>query len=168
MPFYALAWNIIWEFHFSFVDPMPVPFNVGNVIWFLLDLVMLFQYFLYDRSHNRVLFTLNVVGSFSATYTLLIASIYEWNDFDALYYVLVDNIVMSLLFVNELLKGEWRGHTSLVGWTKLIGTQCACYIICSSRPLSIMLPLFSVFIAFLDILYIYLLPHPKSNGRRSS
>src|SRR3712207_6737729 len=47
MPLVALCANISWEFIFAFVYPHDLPQGAVNVVWFSLDVVILFQLLLY-------------------------------------------------------------------------------------------------------------------------
>jgi hypothetical protein len=50
MPFPALCLNLAYEFVFGFVHPLPSPANIVNVVWFLVDLVILAQFLRHGRS----------------------------------------------------------------------------------------------------------------------
>ena len=54
MPFVALSLNIAWEFIYSFhnfrVDAISLQRGI-NIFWFLLDLVIVFQYFKFGKKY---------------------------------------------------------------------------------------------------------------------
>src|SRR5512138_562428 len=50
MPLFALAFNIAWEFVFGFLVVQGINLQrVVNIIWFLLDAVIVYTYFHYGR-----------------------------------------------------------------------------------------------------------------------
>ena len=49
MPLWALALNFAWEFNYSFITPCPMPQRAINIIWCLLDVVILIHFFKYCK-----------------------------------------------------------------------------------------------------------------------
>lgn len=50
MPFPALCMNLAYEFVFGFVHPLESPANYVNIVWFLVDLVILAQFVRHGRA----------------------------------------------------------------------------------------------------------------------
>lgn len=50
MPFPALCLNLAYEFVFGFVHPLESPANYVNIIWFLVDVVILAQFLRHGRA----------------------------------------------------------------------------------------------------------------------
>ena len=44
MPLWALALNFAWEFNYSFITPCPFPQRAINIVWCLLDMVILYHF----------------------------------------------------------------------------------------------------------------------------
>jgi hypothetical protein len=53
MPLVALCANISWEFIFSFLYPHGPVQRPVNIVWFSLDLIILFQMLRYGPSRGR-------------------------------------------------------------------------------------------------------------------
>lgn len=50
MPFPALCLNLAYEFVFGFIHPLSSPANIVNIVWFLVDLVILGQFLRHGRA----------------------------------------------------------------------------------------------------------------------
>ncbi|PRX17798.1 hypothetical protein BX659_1481 [Orenia metallireducens] len=174
MPMLAICANISWEFIFSFIMPHPSPQIYINIIWFLLDLIILFQFLYFGRetfkeifyqSFFYYIFLITLIISFL---TILLIS-YEFNDNLGKYAAFGQNLIMSILFITMLVRrGNIAGQSIFIALFKLFGTlfvSIAAYII----EYSPLITFFSIVTFFFDFIYTLLLYnyHPKSKNQTS-
>ncbi|MEH1954940.1 transmembrane-type terpene cyclase, partial [Nostoc sp.] len=55
LPLVALCANISWEFIFSFLHPHQPPQLQVNIVWFFLDVIILFEFLKFGQSELRYL-----------------------------------------------------------------------------------------------------------------
>ncbi|MCP3940714.1 MAG: hypothetical protein GY710_04435 [Desulfobacteraceae bacterium] len=137
IPLWALSMNISWEFIYSFVVPSPMPQRYINVVWFVIDLVILWQVLKYwreDYRHMKAKYFYPYLGIILGTAFLGVLFI----QFDALtvlkpkpflmgmgraYSAFGMNLIMSILFVNFILvRNHVRGQSLYIASFKCIGT----------------------------------------------
>lgn len=130
--FIALALNFGWEAIYSFYhfDILDISLQRGiNIFWFTLDLVILYQYFHFGQKHfskklNKKLFipwsVLALVVCFIVEYMFLV----EFGTKPgAKYAAFLQNLIMSFLFIDMLLKRKELAEFSMVvAVGKWIGT----------------------------------------------
>ena len=130
MPFVALCANLSWEFIFAFLHPHPGIQKPVNIIWFALDIVILFQFLKYGRKEFPNLslgtfysmFGITLVTSFCAVLFIT----YEFADWSGAYVAFGSNLLMSVLFVNMLYQRKGlRGQSTSIAVAKMIGTAFA-------------------------------------------
>ena len=131
MPFLALAFNISWELLFATV------LNDGKFIYtvvaracVVLDLVILFTYFKYGIKEWPRRLSPKFFYPFSiAVLGLTLAFIYLWCktiDPSGTYMAYIQNLMMSLLFINMLNnRSSLAGQSVGIAFTKMIGTLAA-------------------------------------------
>src|SRR4051812_24323605 len=109
MPFFALCANISWEFIFSFILPHTNPQHYIDIIWFLFDCVILYQFFRYGRHifDGTLLqrwFGPVVIGVLVASFIAVFTVTIEFNDIIGKYAAFMQNLMMSLLFADMLMR----------------------------------------------------------------
>lgn len=131
IPFYALALNFAWEFLqtvYGFQDTLSVQ-TVINAVWFLFDVGILFTYFKYGRKY----FSRNLPPGAFIGWSLLglitafcveFAFIREFGvPVGAGYSAFLQNLLMSVLFINMLVKrGSREGQSLTIAVNKWLGT----------------------------------------------
>jgi hypothetical protein len=172
IPMIALTLNISWEFIYSFITPAPAPQRYINIIWFLFDVVILYQFFKYWKSDYDMkskffypFFALILVTNF-----LLVLFI----QFDSLpivgyprgmgraYSAFGMNLIMSIVFVFMLYQRKSiKGQSIYIALFKMIGTVFADlpFIIYAGLPgtpkaTSFVFPLLYGAILIWDLIYI--------------
>jgi hypothetical protein len=108
MPLVALCANISWEFIFAFVYPHDLPQRAVNVVWFSLDVVILFL--LYGPREfaglSRRLFYIGFALALATAFGAVLAVTLEFDDFDGAYSVFGQNSMMSILLRSDALREE--------------------------------------------------------------
>ncbi|MDF5734323.1 MULTISPECIES: transmembrane-type terpene cyclase [unclassified Nostoc] len=162
MPLVALCANISWEFIFSFVHPDSPPQLWVNIIWFSLDLIILFQFLyfghsLFARKRQKLfypMFMLTLVTSFCCIFFIT----YEFNDWNGAYTAFGQNLMMSILFIDMLLRGNTLlGQSIFIALSKMIGTAFASigfYIATPTRRGSLLLLFLYTAIFVFDLIYV--------------
>jgi hypothetical protein len=163
MPVVALCANISWEFIFSFIYPHAPPQFYVNVVWFLFDVVILFQALKFGRfDFNKNLpaklfypvFALTLVMSFCA---VLLTS-YEFKDFDGKYAAFGQNLMMSVMFVSMLLRrNSVAGQSIYIALFKMLGTLLPSILFFLLFPASLLLNFLYVAIFIFDLIYFIML-----------
>lgn len=103
VPFVALVLNLTWEFVFGFVwtAHMDRVQLIVNRVWFSFDVVLLAQYLKFHKTWTVV----GMAGSSLLTATLiafLVCLVTELSDYNGIYMAFGQNLVMSILFYDEL------------------------------------------------------------------
>jgi hypothetical protein len=131
MPFLALAFNICWEVLFATV------FNNGMFIYevvtricVVFDLIILFTYFKYGIREWPTRLNKNLFYPFSILVLVVtFGFIYLWCravDPTGTYMAYIQNLMMSLLFINMLNKRNGlKGQSAGIAFTKMTGTLAA-------------------------------------------
>jgi hypothetical protein len=162
MPIVALAANVAWEFIFSFVRPLGPPQLYVNVLWFLLDLPILYQCLVYGRrewahrlsgSQFTAGFVLVLGMAFALVYLISVQFEVGYR-----YAAFGQNLMMSALFIALFLRrGDARGQSVAIAVCKLLGTGLASLHRVLVGPRTPLLDALFVFILVLDSLYVALL-----------
>lgn len=133
MPFWALAMNITWEGIYSFTD---LKFDMGvqaivNLLWFFLDIVILVTYFKYGKKEwdkdraDWTFYAWSILG-IVAMFLVQMAFYVEFGTaghLSAQYSAFIQNLIMSLAFINMLHKrNSSEGQSLLLAVAKWIGT----------------------------------------------
>lgn len=165
MPLVALCANLSWEFIFAFVHPHGPVQRPINVVWFLLDAVILFQFLRYGpREFPRLpqilfysMFALSLVMSFCA----ILFMTYEFGDYDGAYSAFGQNLLMSALFISMLYsRRSLRGQSPAIALCKLAGTalaSAAFYFFKPEYDASALLPFLFAAILLLDVIYLLMI-----------
>ena len=161
MPLVALCANLSWEFIFSFVHPHDLPQRAVNVVWFSFDLVILLQLLLYGPREfadlPRRAFYAVLALALAASFGVVLAVTYEFDDFDGVYSAFGQNLMMSVLFIAMLRsRGSLRGQSVGIALSKMGGTALAAFAFYFHNPDyagSVLLPLLYVTTLVFDGIY---------------
>ena len=130
MPLVALCANLSWEFIFSLVFPHGPLQRPVNVVWFSLDLIVLYQLLRYGprefaRLSKKVFYAMVALGFCMAFLAVLFITL-EFEDFDGVYSAFGQNLMMSVLFIVMLYsRKSLRGQSLSIALTKMGGTALA-------------------------------------------
>ncbi len=158
MPFASICANITWEFTYTFIMPFNPLQQIVTLIWFLLDCIILFQFFSFakKRSNKRMLYT--AAGALMTIFFLLYyGAAVEFNDKMGLYSAFGINLLMSILFIQLLQRQGMQGQSLSIGFFKMIGTLCASIFSYYLHPQSILLTIMYIIILALDVVYMLLI-----------
>lgn len=162
MPIVALCANITWEFLFSLVMPYHPLQQIVTLLWFLLDCIILFQFFYYSKSLSPKWPIKPIVLSLLVIALLLhYGMAIEFHDPEGKYSAFGINLMMSILFIRMLLKQDLYGQSIFIAYSKMVGSLCASIWCYSLNPNSILLNMLYILIFILDVVYI-LLVYSKS------
>ncbi len=130
MPLAALCANLAWELIFSVVYLSVSLLQAGiNMVWLLLDLVILFQVLRYGPRERGLppwaFFAGMALGLATAFAAVMLISL-EFHDWTGAYAAFSQNLMMSILFVAMLFRRDsLRGQGLGIAVSKLAGTACA-------------------------------------------
>jgi hypothetical protein len=162
MPLVPLCANITWEFLFAFIMPYQPFQQAVTLVWFLLDCIILFQWFHYSKKGGSTRAAAPVVLSLLAIAVLLhYGMAVEFHDPQGKYSAFGINLMMSLLFIKMAMRQDLLGQSIYIAYFKMIGTLCASILGYSLFPHSLLLNILYVLTFILDVVYI-LLVHNKS------
>ncbi len=159
MPIAALCANISWEFIFSFVYPHKPPQLYIDIIWFLLDCVILWQAIRFGKAEFArpgfyPLLALGLITAFAAIVTMS----HEFQDWVGRYSAFSQNLMMSILFVFMLLQRQsTRGQSIWIGVFKMVGTLLPSLLFFFSQPNAPYMNFLFISIFIFDLLYIVLI-----------
>jgi hypothetical protein len=132
MPFFALTFNLSWEFVFAFLITSGNGFGLQrtvNTIWFLFDVAIAYTYFRYGqrefpRSVNPKWFLPWSIAGFIASFAVIYVTGLEFPDsWGARYSAFTQNLMMSILFVTMLVRRDnVDGQSVAAAILKWIGT----------------------------------------------
>lgn len=131
MPMVAICANISWEFIFSFIYSSSHPQNIINIVWFVLDVIIMLQYLIYGRRELKKYTQVKGFYSYffitlAISFFIIIAITLEFNDFEGKYAAFSQNLMMSGLFIALLSRrGNLRGQSIYIAIFKMIGSLFA-------------------------------------------
>jgi len=163
MPIVALCANISWEFIFSFVHPHSIPQVYINVIWFLFDVVILYQVVRFGRAAVNELFPERYfypafILSLFSSFGMILSITHEFNDWHGRYTAFGQNFMLSVLFVLMLLRrNDVSGQSVYIAVFKMLGTVLSSILFYLLYPSSFLLNFFYIAIFVFDWLYLILL-----------
>jgi hypothetical protein len=165
MPMLAMVTNLAWEFLFAFIYR-----DVGgrmqewiNVVWFGLDLVILYTFLRFWRADFpdklKAYMWPILLGSMAMAMALLIGIIQQFGkDYGAAYTAYGANLMMSALFLVMLLRrGDSRGQSIWIAIFKMLGTAGTSISQYLYDPTTTALTMAYIEIFLLDALYVGLL-----------
>lgn len=162
MPMIAMCANISWEFIFSFICPHIGLQGIIDLIWLALDVIILIQYLKYGRKEFTeklpvYYFYPALFITAAVSFSIILTTIPEFNDFEGKYAAFAQNLMMSCLFIPLLLKrGNSKGQSIYIAVIKMIGSlipAIAFFIYFRSELITILSASTLVF----DLIYIVML-----------
>jgi hypothetical protein len=165
MPLAALGANLSWEFIFTFIHPHGAPQIYVNFVWFAFDVVILFELLKFGPFEfpylSTKLFYAIVLLAFVTGFCSVLFITYEFKDWNGAYAAFGQNLMMSILFVDMLLRrGSLRGQSIYIALCKMIGTMLASlafYRFASSAADSVLLPFLYLAILIFDAIYVVMI-----------
>lgn len=133
MPFVALAFNISWEFLYSFVFIAP-KLNLQTAInrfWFAADVIILVFYFVYGKKDWKYSQSRSLFYPYSLFVLVAAAGLLYFFEMDFLksavtYSAFIMNVIISASFLQMILhRKSLSGQSFGIALFKLIGTLCA-------------------------------------------
>lgn len=165
IPLFALALNVTWEGLYTFRDlkSSPIPLQGWiNLAWVILDIIIVFTYFNYgskefsehvDKKHFIPWSLLIFIMCFTIQYSFL----KEFGNSAPEYSALIQNLIMSVLFINMLVgRKSTEGQSQIISVCKWLGTLAPTirFGIINGHQLTLVL---GIFCSVFDIIYIYYL-----------
>lgn len=168
MPFWALAFNISWEFIFSFIFVSDRPDHklqhFVNEVWLVFDVIILVTYFLYgkkdwpEKVSSKWFYPYSVLV-LAATGIFVYMFCIELNNKNGMYMAFIQNMMMSWLFIAMLIKrNNLHGQLIGIGVFKLLGTLAPTLLFGLNHPFVMFLGI-NCFVA--DSIYIAMLWNKK-------
>jgi hypothetical protein len=160
MPIPALCANIVWEFVFSFIYPHEPPQNYINIVWFIFDLVIVFQAVRFGPAgfaQKSLLYPAFILGLL-VSFGVILGITYELSDWDGKYAAFGQNLMMSILFIAMLLKrANVRGQSIYIAVFKMVGTLLPSILFFLRFPNSFLLNFLYVATFVFDLIYVLML-----------
>ena len=179
MPFVALALIFTWEALYSYIGLKSNLLNIQTwiiLIWLLLDMVIVYTYLRYGRKYfpkhtSKEYFMPWTILIFLMSFIIQYYFIVEFGDLGKLYSAFLQNLIMSILFINMLVnRMDIKGQNLTIAINKWIGTLAPTILFGVIQGNKLVLVL-GIFCSIFDILYIYFLNNIKkmsSNRPKSS
>lgn len=174
MPFMALCANISWEFIFSFIHPHS-PLQQGiNIVWFVFDAVIVYQFLRWGYDDYKFLKKwefgfMQALGLVTAFCLVLFSTyVFEPEKLVGAYAAFGQNLMMSVLFIIFFFRRNGnKGQSWHIALTKLIGTAIASFYFLTIKgdyqnPLMYFL---YVSILLFDLIYLSLLLRDKFSSQ---
>ncbi|WZL73283.1 hypothetical protein QBE52_00665 [Clostridiaceae bacterium 35-E11] len=172
MPMVAICANISWEFIFSFIYPHNGLQNVIDIIWFILDIVIMLQYLSYGGKEFKKyipvkFFYPSFFITLGVSFLTIMAITLEFNDFEGKYAAFLQNLMMYGLFIALLIKrGNLNGQSIYIAVFKMVGSLLAAIaFIVYFR--SYLITIISVAMLIYDWIYIFLVCKSYSKRTRN-
>jgi hypothetical protein len=172
MPLVALCANLSWEFIFSFLFPHGPLQRPVNVVWFSLDLIILYQLLRYGPREfarlSKKLFYGMVTLGLCMTFLAVLFITLEFEDYDGAYSAFGQNLMMSILFLAMLYsRKSLRGQSLSIALTKMGGTALAsaAFLFFSvGYEESVLLPFLYSSIFIFDLIYFVMVLYAGHRG----
>jgi len=174
MPFWALALNIAWEGVYSVIGiqymmqaQVLALQPIINLIWFVLDIGIVYTYFRFGKKYFPAIFpshwfyAWSILG-FIVAFVIQILFFAELGFMGARYSAFLQNLLMSVLFINMLVQRKSsEGQSMLIAVGKWLGTLAPTILFGllgtgDVKPSSLILAL-GIFCSIFDLIYIWLL-----------
>lgn len=165
MPVLAMTVNLSWEFIYTFIYHAGGALQARiNIMWFLMDLGILFTYLKFWESYYpphlpRALMLPRLLASLAGASVLIVAIAKQFGEGNGSgYSAFGDNLMMSVLFLALLTsRGNRRGQSLVIAWTKLLGTVAASLSQYIYDPTNAVWNMLYIEIFLLDLLYVFML-----------
>jgi hypothetical protein len=166
MPFIALTLNFSWEVIYSYFNL--IDHNYTSIqtwitfIWLLLDIFIIFTYLLYGTRYfppycNREYFIPWTLIIFIMSFVLQYFFIIEFGASEQVYSAFLQNLIMSILFINMLVhRNDLKGQNLVIAINKWIGTLAPTILfgIIYGNRLALII---GIFCSVFDLIYIFFL-----------
>ncbi|MBM7871678.1 hypothetical protein JOC70_003188 [Clostridium pascui] len=172
MPFIALALNIAWETIYSYISIKDNPTSVQSwiiLIWFLLDALIVYTYLRYGKKYfpkrlGEKYFMLWNGLIFLMSFVIQYYFIVEFGDLGGWYSAFFQNLIMSILFINMIVRRmNTEGQNLTIAINKWIGTLAPTILFGLIYENKLVLVL-GIFCSVFDIIYISLLNNAKKTS----
>ena len=163
VPFVALCANISWEFTFSFLVPQSNQLqHIANIIWFVMDVIIVWQYIQYGRIEFNKLpqkyFYPTLVLGIGVAFAVIRTSVIEFDDTGGHYSAFAISLMMGVLFSTMLLERDSvRGQSIYIAILKMVGTVGYSILFYTRYPDSVFLFVLYVTAFAFDLIYLLLL-----------
>ena len=141
MPLAALCANISWEAIFAFIHPHSPPQLYINYAWFVLDVIIVFQFLKFGKKEFSKLslgqfYSLFLVAIAVSFATILFVT-YAFHDRLGAYSAFGQNLMMSALFLAMFFRRDTlRGQSFLISLFKMLGTGISSMAFYLYQPIS--------------------------------
>jgi hypothetical protein len=163
MPLFALAFNIAWEFIFAFVTGWRFSVQkVVNVVWFVLDAVIVYTYFKYGRrdfprAYEKYFIPWSIAAFVVGVAVILAMAVEFGEGGGARYSAFGQNLLMSVLFIIMLVRrNNVEGQSMTIAIFKWLGTL-APTIQFYAQTGSVLILVFGIGCFIYDLIYIWML-----------
>lgn len=182
LPLAAILMNFTWEGIASFLRPAPFYiWHIGAYLWFVLDVVIVLQIFLYGRNvqvipeMRRWFYPVVVVSMAGLFFGQFLFSRYIRDEFTYVFSYLI-NAIMSILFVFRYFTVRDHGNPAYgVAITKMLGTGIISVglvflwpVLYPGRTHFIFMKFMFVGVFLLDVLYVRVLQIGRRGGSAST
>lgn len=177
MPLFALGLNFAWEIIYSFDSLLFTSSSlqasvqgVVNLIWALLDAVIVYTYFKYGRrdfpNEAKKYFISFSILAFISCFLMQFAFYFHFDSVQASKYsAFAQNAAMSIMFLTMLFKRRsTRGQTVLMAAAKGIGTLAPTILGGLLEEFNIYIVLMGTICFIFDLIYVIVLYHWKKRG----
>jgi hypothetical protein len=162
MPLIPLCVNLSYEFIFGFLLPDQPPMNYANMAWFVVDLLIAFQYLRYGRRDfssavPQRWFVPGFLLALAVAFVGVLTLTYDLEDWAGNYSGWGCQLLISVSFSFFLLRrGSVRGQSLYIALTRLCGTLALVPGQALLAPRSLFLAFVYVTYPIFDLIYIVL------------
>jgi hypothetical protein len=172
MPFWALAFNISWEFIFSAIfKSADLTQLIVNHVWLAFDVVIVVCYFIYGKkdwpqSVSKVYFYPYSVLVLVTGYLFVYLFSVTFHSLNGMYIAFIQNLMMSWLFIAMLQRrNSLAGQSGGIAIFKMLGTLAPTILYGPDYPFVLFLGS-SCFIA--DCIYVVMVVRYKQTDQKSN
>lgn len=162
VPVYLVAVNFAWEFSLGFILEQTDTQRRINVVWAVINVILLYQTFRYGRKDYPALspraFRWSVIGVLIWAALLVMAGANEFHDFDGMYIGMMINVPLSAAFLLMLRqRGSSVGQSMYIAVAKFAGSLFAGFTGFLLYPHRLLFLVLVPTMVALDIVYMVLL-----------
>ncbi|OPJ58079.1 hypothetical protein [Clostridium chromiireducens] len=175
MPFIALALNFSWESIQSYIALKTNTINTETLVvfvWLFLDFFILCTYLLYGKRYfpkqtSTEYFMPWTIIMFIMAFVIQYFFIIEFKSLGEVYSVFIQNLIMSILFINMLVhRTDSKGQNLIIAINKWIGTLAPTVLYGIIYGSKLVLAL-GIFCSLFDLIYMYFLSSVKKSANIS-
>lgn len=163
IPMVSLCANNSWEFIFSFIFPHSGIQLWVNISWFLLDVILLYQFLKYGKSdfsrflNEKWFYPVFFITLTTCFFTILFIT-YEFQNWNGMYTSFTLSCMMSILFVFMLIiRNNSRGQSIYIALFKMLGTLAYDVMFFDFYPTLFLFNFLYVTIFIFDLMYFVML-----------